>query len=192
MEYQISFLSRVAVNNLVINSKNYRNSLSLIIPIQYIESLVSLNWSDILCLIQYGYCKKSDAIEYALATLAEESEDLLYNLAIWDKEDVDNPSYMETIMQLSEKIPYAAKQDTERKVMYAVLSFLYDKRIIIEDPEQVLDIIFDDFNFLIDFRDTMDRIHCMRKTKTRREQIFNLWHEFLESQKNTFKHDTFA
>ena len=140
-----------------------------------------------MCFIQYGYCKKSDAIEYAQATLEEGSEELLYNLAVWDKDDVNNPSYMETIMQLSEKISYVVKQDTERKVMYTVLNFLYDNRMIIEDPEQVLDIIFDDFNFLIDFRDTLDKIHCIRNTKTRREQIFNLWHEFLELQKNTFK-----
>lgn len=184
MAFLIKNLSSKEIDELVMNSTNPHNSMSIDIPILYIQNLIELTWSDICCFIKLEYCSKTIAIKHANDIIAENSDDLIYDLAICDQYDTDDFSFMDKVIQLSNQESCEVKQNAMRKVFYTVLNYLYDNREFIKEPIQVLDIVYDDFGFPDNFNDTMNRIHCLKQIKSRNSEALELLKEFLIIEEN--------
>lgn len=179
MEGRIKFLSNDIADELVINSKNSSNSLSLIIPYEYVKEKISVNWSDMLFLISNGYLYRTSAIEYAIEMMSVSTDNRIIYLACTDKNDVFEELFWRYIKSLADELTQELKKESKIKVMYVLLSWLYDNRLSIEDPIHILDIIYDDFGFPLVLEKIIDKLHSLDKAHNHKTQVYSIWYELL-------------
>lgn len=185
MENQINFLSNELADKLVVNSKNRHNSLSIVIPYEYAKKKIRMNWSDILFSIKREYFSKTVAIEYALDMISKDCNDkrILY-LACSDESDIYENAFLTYITELSDELPQEIKNQSKNKILYVVLNLLYDNRFNIEDPIHILDIVYDDFDFPIILRETLDNMHCLSIKELNKAQVYDFWFKLIDELQN--------
>lgn len=183
MENQINYLSNETADKLVADSHNKYNSLSLKIPFSYVKKNILLNWYDILFLINNEYIDKSSAIEYAIDNISISSNDRIMYLACANEFDIYDDLYLKTISDLADILPEETKRESNNKILYLVLSWLYSNRLSLEDPIHILDIVFDDFEFPPLLQSTIDYLHTLDKTSKYKEQACYMWQELLNELK---------
>ena len=180
MEYQIECLSNDKIDQLVIDSQYCHNSLSIVIPYSFIRRKISISWNDLFFFINNGYLKRISAIEYAIDNLSTTTSDKrVIRLACSDEYDTLEKYFMMYVEELANEESLKQKELSKDKVLFVVLSWLYDNRIKIENPIRVLDILFDDFDYPLLLQKTLDNIHGLDDQYRSNEYIYNMWYTLI-------------
>lgn len=145
MEDQIDFLSSSDIDNLVMSSNNSFNSLSIVLPYDYAKNKLCLNWKIISLGVEMKYFDKEVVIDFASEQLLYESNQSLIYLICENDNIIDNTT-LKHIQILADSANDTA-ENAKNKLLYLVLSYLYDNRNRIEDFLCVVDIVYDDFGF---------------------------------------------
>lgn len=203
MEFQIKKLSNEEID---IMSKNGvlpvrpMNSLGIMISYEYFLKLVDLNWYDILFAIENGYLNVESAVEHALKVIeqVEVYEEEVFELASIMKKEIKGKEceIFEILRKLANELPSEIKELTKKKLLYVVLSWLFENQELYEDPFRVIEFIFDDFGFPASIRELvryMSLPYSKEKIiESQQSQIgdtdllFKKWIEYLENQKVIF------
>ncbi|MBW4085830.1 DUF2247 family protein [Paenibacillus sp. S150] len=162
------------------------NTLQIIIPYNYIMNLVNLTWSDLYFAIEQGYLSSEAAIEHAMHVISKEqnpSQDVI-DLA-WMKKGEYILPYVENLSGLITK----DNKISQEKMLYVVLQWVYDNKEHYADPFEVVEFIYDDFDFpeeispFVRYKPSnqpeLDSIEPYGK-------MYNKWKVYLETQKKRF------
>ena len=157
MEDQIDFLSSSDIDNLVMSSNNPFNSLSIVLPYDYAKNKLCLNWKIISLGVEMKYFDKKVVIDFASEQLLYESNQSLIYLICENDNIIDNTT-LEHIQILADSANDTT-ENAKNKLLYLVLSYLYDNRNGIEDFLCVVDIVYDDFGFPKIISKQIDHLH---------------------------------
>ena len=189
MEYQIKKLTDKQIDKLILESKFPMNSLSIFIPYSYALKLVDLNWSDILFAIENGYFTHQSAIEHAIAEI-EKNEN--YSQAIFDlaclfpTQTIQVESIYPYIKELANLTCEQLKRQSKNKIMYVLLSWVFEHRENYSDPFKVVEIIYDDFGFpetISNFvRYMPSNQPNLGTVELNKERLYRNWETYLDKQ----------
>lgn len=188
MEYLINYYTNDLVDKLVCEGRYSMNSLSLMIPLSYADKLIDLNWNDIYFAFVNGYINNSDVVDFAVMLLNStdvQIDDEILNLVYSSSNDIDSEGI---IICLNNKIDKSTIDNSKKKFLYVILSFLYDKRDCFEDVFRAIEVIYADFGY----PETM--IPFVRYMSNNEKEFFNFpadeskllylnWQKYLEEQK---------
>lgn len=160
------------------------NTLNLVIPYEYANSLFELTWVDIKYGIDHGFLDYQAAIEHAVVTLGKEviPPQSVIALACLDKWESVHPYIDELASQTSEQ-----EGISQEKFLYALLNWVYEHREQYAEPLELVEIIYADFDYpedivgFVRYMPTPDPIS--ESLDLNRERLFNNWKDFLEKQK---------
>jgi hypothetical protein len=161
------------------------NTLKILLPYKYIATLVKLNWYDLSFVIDHKFLSEESAIEHAIAELATEKESVqsVVDLACLGKYESIHPY----IDELSSAVSEEEKNKTFPKILYVLLSWVYDHRRDYQDPLSVVEVIYADFDYpstIAAFARYMPSNQPVLNTlEANIEQLYDNWHDFLEAQK---------
>lgn len=188
MENQTKKLNEDQINSLILNSECPTNSLNILIPYEYATNLVRLNWNDILFLIDNKYMHSQSAVEHAVMEISvnENYPKPVLELACL----LSNESHIALIYQclndLVINIAENVKIQTKEKIMYILLSWIYEHRNDYANALRVVEIIYDDFGFpkiISDFvRYMPSDLPDLDSEELHLERIYNNWRSYLEKQ----------
>lgn len=150
MEFQFYKITNEQINHLIMESKWPMNSLSISFPYSYASKLVKLNWYDILFAIDNGFLSHQSAVEHAISELEKEEncdQNVLELVSLTPTELIQQQSINPFINKLASQIPEQVKKETKDKIMYILLSWLYEHKEQYLDSLKVVEIIYDDFGF---------------------------------------------
>lgn len=157
MEDQIDFLSSSDIDNLVMSSNNPFNSLSIVLPYDYAKNKLCLNWKIISLGVEMKYFDKKVVMDFASEQLLYESNQSLIYLICENDNIIDNTTLKD--IQILADSANDTKENAKNKLLYLVLSYLYDNRNRIEDFLCVVDIVYDDFRFPKIISKQIDYLH---------------------------------
>lgn len=169
------------------------NTLKISIPYSYFIKLVELNWYDILFAIENGFLVHQAAIEHAMWSLAnEEYPQAVLDLAcIKPKEAVHPYEILEYLKELTKQISDKEKAEAKNKVMYVLLSWVFENKEHYKEPLSVVEFIYDDFNFpkaMVSFVRYMPTDQPLLSTvEASIERLYNNWKDYLEKQADYWK-----
>ena len=189
MEDQTSYFTKEFINKLVLESKVCMNSLSIQIPFAYAVKLVNLNWNDILFAINNEYFNYKSAIEYAIDLLDEkELDERIIELACLKPSEINKEEIIEKyVNELSNNSSKDERNIAQEKIMYILLSLLHDNIKDFEDPLQIIEIIYDDFNFPKSIENFVRYMQIEKEnTVLVIEQYYENWEQYLAIQKSRF------
>ena len=178
------------MDELILESKFSKNSLSIRIPFAYALNLVVLNWNDVMFGIDNGYFSYDSAIEFALNEYSNSvnySQNVL-KLAVLSPSEVGQEQIIhQYLSELSSEIPEKNKDETKEKIMYIILNWLYEHKENYCNPLKVIEIIYDDFDFP---KSIMNLIQYMPSaeinsinTEQKSDINYYLWSDYLCKQK---------
>ncbi|MBE5928282.1 MAG: DUF2247 family protein [Lachnospiraceae bacterium] len=189
MEIQIKYFTNDLIDKLVVESKLPTNSLSIQIPFSYATELVNINWNDILFAVSNGYFDKNSAIEYAVSLLGNETvEEEVTELAISKAFEVTKEEILEKyVAKLACKEIENEKKEAKDKIMYILLSLLFENKEKFEDPLRAVEIVYADFGFPKSVEKFVRYMPIEDGESIGAEQMYKHWEDYLNSQKNRFR-----
>lgn len=121
------------------------NTLNILMPYEYVSSIVSLNWYDILFSVEQEFLPAKAAIEHAIIELGKEDnpEQNVVELACLVNGESIHPYIDELASQQSEQ----NKNDTKGKILFVLLNWVYSNKEMYSDPLEVVEIIYADFDY---------------------------------------------
>lgn len=148
MEKSTNKLTNGQLDRLIIESTHSMNSLGIQIPYSYFNNLVKLNWYDILFAIQNAYLPFKSAIDHALKEIEENVHyhEVVLELAMLSPNDINlNYEIDKYIVQLAELVSDDDKCETNEKMLFCLLNWIFECQKEYDDPLRVVEIIYDDF-----------------------------------------------
>jgi len=127
------------------------NKLNRKIPLQYVtQKLRSLNWHDISFLLDKGYLEYQAAIEYAAEMIGNipEHEEVLVELMVLSQNEIaEGVLVKEHVAKLARNVEKLDKQKSFDKVLFLIMSWVYDHRKQRDEPLYGIFLIAEDFDF---------------------------------------------
>ncbi len=169
------------------------NKMNIAVPYSYAMKLVDLNWNDVLFAIEHGYFSCEEAVEFAKNEISQNSEAFyaVFDLAgltpsIKNYEDVVH----EYVIEFSNRVPKKEKRDSQDKIMYVLLSWVFDHKDEYEDPLLVIEAIYEDFNSPVEISEFTRKIPDIEDESVTFEQemeiFYENWSKYLREQKTRF------
>lgn len=133
------------------------NSLSIIIPYEFINTITDISWKELHYGIKCGFILPEAAIDKAIQLINQENSDIFISLASLYKNEV---SLVESyLIELTKLDPVQNINTIKEKWIYLVLSWLYmhqnqynilqaEVPYIIEGIYEKVNVIWDDFNHI--------------------------------------------
>lgn len=158
------------------------NTTGIVIPFKFVNDLTRLSWKELLFGISNKLYAPSFAIDHAIrfAQEVDDCSDLILELAFLNKGESVHP-YVD---ELADHEIFDARRDVADIWQYLLLSWLYTNREKYDDPLQIVELIYSDF----DYPENMKKfVRYMPSTKTiignrkaNIERMYNDWHAYLE------------
>lgn len=158
------------------------------IPFSFVRDQLGLTWADVVWGYQKGWLDAAGVVEYAVAQLAgdDDASPALVELAGLTRSEFAEVPF------LLEKVVGAAgtetNPDSERKWLYLVLAWVYDRRAELSDPLGVVEQLYADFGYPAELRGFVRYMppedHYEPQAHTHFENIarlFSKWEEYLDS-----------
>lgn len=196
MDYQINKITNEQLDKLAIESNLPMNSLKISIPYSYFSKLVELNWYDVLFAIENGFLLHQSAVEHAILELEnnENYSQKVLDLACLSPEEAVHPySIQQYLDELAKQIVDETKNETISKVMYILLSWVFEHKEYYEDPLKVVEFIYDDFDYpesivkFVRYKPTDQPL--LSTLEANIERLYNNWKDYLEKQAHFWKKD---
>ena len=186
-------ISNSMINEIACNSECKKNLLGIEIPFKYALNLVKLNWNDILFAISNDYFKYTCAIDYSITQLNNEVVDNdILNLACTSPDEIIKEEVIEKfVLKFASLVSTEEKNKTESKVLYLLLSWLFEKKHLFQDVSLVLAIIYDDFGRPKSISNLINYLPDEEVYKVNfynyQEKLYYNWNNYIKSQKDNFK-----
>lgn len=121
------------------------DSLSVVLPYDFVTKKVQLTWRDILYAIDRQIFLPKAAVEHAIIELSnvEDFTQPLLDLASLTKNESVQP-YMYELANLEPEQP---NENIEEKWLYLILAWLFENRGNYSDPLGIVEQIYADFNY---------------------------------------------
>jgi len=167
------------------------NSLGISIPYTYCSESVALNWNDILFAIKNNFLPHQSAIEHAISKLENDDyPQIVLDLAcLTQKEAVYPHSIHPYIDELANLETEDEKNKTKDKIMYVLLKWVFANRECYEEPLQVVQFIYDDFDFpkqISSFAGYMLTEPDLGLIELNEQRALDNWKTFLDEQDNKY------
>ncbi len=189
MEKSTDKLTNEQLDKLVLESTHPMNSLEIKIPYAYFSELVKLNWYDVLFAIENAYLPLKAAVDHAIKEVEENPDyyDTVFNLAMISPNDISsNEEISKNIVSLAELVSDSDKSITKEKILFVLLSWIYENQKNYDDPLRVIEIIYDDFNFpeiikkFVRYEPSSNTIHGTIDENNNR--LYSNWQDYLKVQ----------
>ena len=170
------------------------NSLGLKIPFAYAEKAAQMNWHDILLAIDTGYFCSEAAIEYARSMVGNDNahESELVDLLCLSSSEIMNETLLhEQVVRLASEVSANEKKQTEEKLLYLSLKWLYDNRTNCDDPLIDAAVIFGDFDYPRAIEHLVYFMPAKNPSRVGRDVIFEDWQAYLENEGLRFAPEPF-
>jgi hypothetical protein len=121
------------------------DSLSVVLPYDFVTMRIKLTWRDILYAIDRQFLSPNAAIEHAIIELSkiEEFPQSLLDLASLNKNESIHP-YLDQLADLEPEQPI---EDIDEKWIYLILAWVFENRDNCSDPFGIVEQIYADFNY---------------------------------------------
>ena len=189
MEYQIEFFTNDLIDKLVSESRCDLNSLSLAIPISYAIEHANLNWNDIFFAFYNRYISNEAVIEFAKYVVDDYiNDDIVLDLVCLSPNEVNRESLLnDFLLRLIDK---NKMNEAKSKLLYIVLSFIFDRKSCFEDPARAVEVVYADFNYPEEMKDFVRFMPASKDAMSLKldetERIFNNWKRYLDSCKTKY------
>ena len=172
-------------------------TVKFLVPYNYFFSLVKLNWNDILFAIENNYLTHQDAREYASMELSnniDNSPQDIIDLVCLTPEEIKKFPHLiyPHINNLVKDIPEEEKQETKDKVMYIILSCIFENREKFKNPLRLAQLIYAQFDYPQSLNEIAGYISigtdCFLAFphEPSEEEIMKNWANYLEKEKHRF------
>jgi len=189
MEYPIKFFTNDLIDKLVVDSKNNLNSLSLVIPISYALKCARLNWNDVFWGFYNEYFDNESIIEFAKYIIDYYSNEKVFELVCLSPDKITREYLLNDI--LYSLIDKSTMNEAKDKILYIVLSFIFENINSFEDPLRAIEVINADFNYPETMRDfvgfTLKDDYLLTSEAAESEYIFNNLEKYLENCRIKYK-----
>jgi hypothetical protein len=169
------------------------NSLSIIFSYSFALDSATLNWYDIWIAIDNGFLPHQSAIEHAVSQLPQEEDysQAVLDLACLSSDEAVYPhSIQPYINELANEVSEQEKDITKQKMLYLVLKWIFEHRCDYEDPLEVVEVIYADFDYP---KTVSNFVRYMPMTQPdlgsvelNSKRLFNNWANYLKEQKVVF------
>lgn len=169
------------------------NKMNIAVPYSYAMKLVDLNWNDVLFALEQGYFSCEEAVECAKNEISK-NKDAFYGVfdlagltpSIKNYEDVVH----EYVIEFSNRVPKKEKRDSQDKIMYVLLSWVFEHKDEYEDPLLVIETIYEDFSSPYEISEFTRKIPDAEDESVTFEQemeiFYENWSKYLREQKIRF------
>jgi len=163
------------------------NSLNLRLKYSYVRNLIKLSWSDIKFLIDEEYFDETAAIEHAYNVLEYEensfNNDSIISLASLLKKQTIHP-FIDILEQTDAE---NNKLLIREKSLYIILSWLYLNRNNYEDPLEMIEIVYADFEYpKDDMKELVRYLPAEDPENVGVEKIYANWVAYLKKKREKF------
>ena len=182
MEYQISRYTNDLMDKLVCEGRYQMNSLSLMIPINYMLRLTDLNWNDIFLAFVNGYISIIDVIDFSVDMIEKsQTNEIIVDLACLHPDEISSEFLINNY--LNKMIDKSKSAESKDKLLYIVLSFIFEKRELFDDPLRAVEVIYADFDYppiIKNFvRFMVDNDNLLYDLIDESEYLFDNWKRYL-------------
>ena len=138
--------------------------------------------------IEEGFLSAETAVEHAIAELEknENPAPAIIDLACLKKGESIHPY----IDNLAGTIPEHKNKETQEKILYALLNWVYEKKNEYSDPFEVVEIIYADFDYPKNISKFVRYMPCDQLPLGTLEEnigrLYNNWKLFLDMQKQKY------
>jgi len=177
------------VNQLVPNSKYLMNSLSIEIPFEYAEKRIRMNWHDIIFAIVNGYFCCEAAVEHAKAILGHDHKhegELISLLCLEPNEVMYGDLFLQKITRLADDVSEEEKEQTNEKVLFLVLLWLYDNIEDFDYPFLAIEVIYTDFDYPESIKGFIGYAQPKDPARVGKNVMFEEWQAYLSEQSQRF------
>lgn len=169
------------------------NKMNIAVPYSYAMKLVDLNWNDVLFALEQGYFSCEEAVEHA-KNETNKNRDAFYGVfdlagltpSIKNFEDVVH----EYVIEFSNRVPKKEKRDSQDKIMYVLLSWVFEHKDEHEDPLLVIETIYEDFYSPYEISEFTRKIPDAENESVTFDQemeiFYDNWSKYLREQKVRF------
>lgn len=189
MELLINKITNDQIDQTILKSDQPLNSLGIQVPYEYFSELVKLNWYDILFAVQNNYLSIKAVVEHACYEVKgkENYHELELELAITSQNDIEaSDKIMRNIAELAELVSDDDKLRFNDKVLYVLLSWIFEHQGNFVDPLRVIEIIYDDYNFPESMKDFVRYEPSTNAIINSRDQnvdrMFSNWQSYLKKE----------
>jgi hypothetical protein len=158
------------------------------LPFNFVRYRVDLTWADVAWGFQHGWLDAASVVECAVAQLAgdDDASPTVVELAGLTRSDLTEVPFL--LAKVVGAAGTEANPDSERKWLYLVLAWLYDRRAELSDPLGVVEQLYADFGYPAELRGFVRYMppegHYEPQAHTHAENIarlFSKWKEYLDS-----------
>ncbi len=160
------------------------NTLNILMPYEYVSSLISLNWYDILFAVEQKFLSPTAATEHAILELEKKDnpKQTVIDLACLEKGDPIHP-FIDELGASSEQ----NKKEAQEKFLFVLLNWVYEHKEIYSDQLGAVEIIYADFDYpqiISNFVRYMPSEQPLLGTQEENiKRLYNNWSSFLDTQK---------
>jgi len=189
------------VNQIIVDDSCTMNTLCISFPYEYASGVINLNWHDIIFAITHGFLDHRAAIEHAQIELGNDDyPQTVLDLACVSRDESIFPhSISPYIDELAAMVDEKRRGQSEERVMYILLKWVYEHGACIDDPYyddplNVAESIFHDFGFpdsIIKFaawRYNPTNEPDLGSNKKNTARLFDYWNKFLVKQQSLWSH----
>ena len=186
MEIKLGHFTNDLIDDLVMEGKTPGNSLSIHIPFSYAANLVALNWNDIFFAVLTEYFDKSAAVEYAVNLLCGgENSKSTVELAGINPDEIIKEELLQKIIVCGARTE--EMETAKNKIMYVLLSLIFENKEVFEDSLRAIEIIYSDFGCPKAIEGLVRYMPAENKEAVcTEEQIYRDWEKYLSEQKHYF------
>lgn len=197
MESQIKKITNKELDDLTKKNElpvNSMNSLGICIPYEYFIKLVCLNWYDILFAVKNGFLPLQAVVEYSVEKIKDDetcTKEILDLACITKEELIDCRDLIyQNLRKLAEQVSEKAKSTVSDKILYVLLSWVFDHRNLYEDPLEIVEFIYDDFNFPKSISSFIKYMPIgeskIGSSDLSIERLFRNWEDYLRNEKDKY------
>lgn len=139
-----------SINNFQLPKIESKNSLNITLSYDFLSNLVEINWYDILFSIENSFLSYQSAIEHAIKTIDESSSQDVIELTLLKFESNVLPYSIHPYIDiLANSVSYKQKSQTQDKILYVILSWLFKHKheYNYNNLQNKIDIIYADFGY---------------------------------------------
>ena len=155
-----------------------------LVPYEFASKRVTLTWAEILTAIKRKMVARQFAIEWAMAELAVKDQypTALLELASLSKNDDIYP-FIEQLAEQQQLI-------NNDKLLFLVLSWLYETKDSYDDPLAVVETIYADFNYPSSICEFVRYMPCdeadLGCADKNHQRLIDKWKSFIDQQSQVF------
>jgi len=160
------------------------NTLSILLPHDYVVSTVNLTWSDLLFAVEHGLMAKKAVVEHAQYVIEKEQEP---SQNVLDLAWVDTEEHI--YLYLNELANQSSEQEggtPQEKFLYLLLNWVFEHKDQFSDPLGVVETIYADFDYpeeISKFVRYMPASQLISSSIEKNvERLYNNWKKFLKEE----------